>query len=102
MPQRRVNPFPNNPFLTTLKKEIFENIVGKGENAGNQHFLLFLQNILLCERILVHWHLSRVCCLFMLSVLKSIMFSVWDEISHVVDYYILVATRKVKVRVNFT
>ena len=25
----------------TLKKEAFENIVGKEENAGNQHFLLF-------------------------------------------------------------
>ena len=25
-----------------LKKKPFENIVGKGENAGNQHFLLFL------------------------------------------------------------
>ena len=24
-------------------KKAFENIVGKGENAGNQHFLLFLQ-----------------------------------------------------------
>ena len=24
-----------------LKKKPFENIVGKGENAGNQHFLLF-------------------------------------------------------------
>ena len=28
-------------IVTTLKKEAFENIVGKGENAGNQHFLLF-------------------------------------------------------------
>ena len=27
----------------TLKKRDFENIVGKGENAGNQHFLLFPQ-----------------------------------------------------------
>ena len=26
---------------TTLKKTAFENMVGKGENAGNQHFLLF-------------------------------------------------------------
>ena len=26
-----------------LKKKPFENIVGKEENAGNQHFLLFLQ-----------------------------------------------------------
>ena len=24
-----------------LEKEDFENIIGKGENAGNQHFLLF-------------------------------------------------------------
>ena len=28
-------------LLTILKKEPFENIKGKGENAGNQHFLLF-------------------------------------------------------------
>ena len=27
----------------TLKKMPFEKIVGKGENAGNQHFLLFPQ-----------------------------------------------------------
>ena len=27
----------------TLKKITFENIVGKEENAGNQHFLLFPQ-----------------------------------------------------------
>ena len=28
-------------LLNTLKKQPFENIMGKGENAGNQHFLLF-------------------------------------------------------------
>ena len=27
----------------TLRKKLFENIVGKGENAGDQHFLLFPQ-----------------------------------------------------------
>ena len=27
--------------LETLNKMAFENIVGKGENAGDQHFLLF-------------------------------------------------------------
>ena len=27
----------------TVEKRPFENIVGKGENAGNQHFLLFPQ-----------------------------------------------------------
>ena len=30
-------------LLTTLYKKPFEKIVGKGENAGNQHFLLFPQ-----------------------------------------------------------
>ena len=25
----------------TLQKRIFENVEGKGENAGNKHFLLF-------------------------------------------------------------
>ena len=28
---------------TQLRKEAFENILGKGENAGYQHFLLFLK-----------------------------------------------------------
>ena len=28
-------------FLRAPQKKAFENIVGKGENAGNQHFLLF-------------------------------------------------------------
>ena len=30
-------------LLTTQKKELFENIEGKGENTGNKHFLLFRQ-----------------------------------------------------------
>ena len=29
------------PLLTTLRKKPFENIMGKGANAGNQHLLLF-------------------------------------------------------------
>ena len=29
------------PFINDPYKKPFENIVGKGENAGNQHFLLF-------------------------------------------------------------
>ena len=28
-------------LITTLKKKVFENILEKGEHAGNQHFLLF-------------------------------------------------------------
>ena len=34
----------------TLKKKTFKNIVGKGENAGNRHFLLFQQCLLLYQR----------------------------------------------------
>ena len=29
------------PFAVSGKKKPFQNIVGKGENAGNQHFLFF-------------------------------------------------------------
>ena len=36
-------PYHTIPTLTTLRKMPFENILGKGENAGNQHFLLFPQ-----------------------------------------------------------
>ena len=38
----RVNSLPHNPdFKPHLKQKPFENIEGKGENAGIQHFLLF-------------------------------------------------------------
>ena len=37
-----INPLPQDSrLLTTLTERSFENIMGKGENAGNQHFLLF-------------------------------------------------------------
>ena len=37
-------------LLTTLYKTPIENIVGKGENAGNQHFLLLPQCFLPSKR----------------------------------------------------
>ena len=37
-------------LLTTLKKEALKNTGEKGENAGNQHFLLFPQCFLLYQR----------------------------------------------------
>ena len=33
-----LNPLPQSLLFTTLKKKPLENIVGKGENAGNQLF----------------------------------------------------------------
>ena len=43
----------------TLRKKAFENIVGKGENASNQHFLLFPQCFLpfLCQSSVFESHL---------------------------------------------
>ena len=35
-----------------LEQKLSENIVGKGENSGNQHFILFLQCFLLCQSII--------------------------------------------------
>ena len=39
-----LTPFHTIPILTTLEKEVFENIVGKRENFGNHRFLLFTQS----------------------------------------------------------
>ena len=46
----------------------FENIVGKGENAGNQHFLLFPQCFLPCQRQKSSFELRLFCRLQMLSI----------------------------------
>ena len=37
-------------LLTTLSKTPFENIEEKGENAGNQHFVLFPECFQPCQR----------------------------------------------------
>ena len=44
------------PTLTTLRKHPFENIAGKGENAGNQHFLLFQQSFLPLTKEIAIFH----------------------------------------------
>ena len=43
----RVNSLPHKPDFSRPYKRNLENIVGKGENAGYQHFLLFPQCFLL-------------------------------------------------------
>ena len=52
----------------TLKKKALENTVGKGENAGNQHFLLFSQGFLLYHREESSSKQSLICRLQMLSI----------------------------------
>ena len=59
-------------LLMTLRKTPFENIVGIGENAGNQHFLLFSQCFQsFSEKILI-FQSHLICCLQILSIRTSL------------------------------
>ena len=42
--------YPTIPTFNARKKKTIENTVGKGENAGNGHFLLFSQCFLLYQK----------------------------------------------------
>ena len=53
------------------KKKPFENIVGKGENTGNQHFLLFPQCLLPFPKQISIFGLYLFCCLHMLRIWTS-------------------------------
>ena len=64
-------------LLTTPREKTFENIVGKGENAGNQHFLLFPQCFLSFPNQISIFDLHLICSLQMLSIwtsLKNLLF----------------------------
>ena len=62
-----LNPLPHKPdFLTPLEKKALENIVGKRENAGIQHFLLFPQCFLLFPTQISIFELLLFCRLQML------------------------------------
>ena len=61
-------------ILMTLKRKALENIVGKGENAGNQHFLLFQQCFLTCHKQILLFAQLLKCCLQVLSIWTSVTF----------------------------
>ena len=46
------------PTFTTMRKKPLENIVGKGENAGSQHFLLFPTMFSTHHQIIFHFFLN--------------------------------------------
>ena len=74
-PQFQVQPFTTQSrFLTTLRKTPFENIVGKGENAGNQHFLLFPQCFPPFQKQISSFWSHLLCRLKMLSIWTSLKF----------------------------
>ena len=57
----RVNSFSTQSrLLTTLKKKALENTVGKGENAGKQHFLF--SHSVFCSVIDRNHHINIVVC----------------------------------------
>ena len=69
------NPSPGSEYLigqslvlTILKKQPFENTVGKGENAGTQHFLLFPQCFLTFQRQSPLFEPYLFCSLQMFSI----------------------------------
>ena len=53
-------------LLTTLNDKAFENIVGKGENTGNQQFFLFPQFFLPYPKQVLIFYLNLFCPLQML------------------------------------
>ena len=55
-------------LLTTLKQKALENTKGKGENAGNQHFLLFQQCFPLYHTEKSSFLQCLICRLQMLSI----------------------------------
>ena len=61
-------------LLTTQTEKPFENIVGKGENAGNLHFLLFPQCFLPFTKQISIFQSPLFCRLHMLSIWTSLKF----------------------------
>ena len=58
----------------TLRKKAFENILVKGENAGNQHFLFFPQCFLTFLKQILIFGSHLFCLLQMLSISTSLKF----------------------------
>ena len=67
-------------LLMTQIEGPFENILGKGENAGNQHFLLFPQCFLPFTKQISNFQ-SPLFCLHMLSIWTNKNVGVWKGLS---------------------
>ena len=70
----------------TLYKKTFENNVGKGENAGNQHFLLFPQFFLSFPQQILIFLSHLFCRLQMLSIQTSLKFCCLVELKKKITY----------------
>ena len=59
-------------LLMAPTEKPFENIEGKGENAGNQHFLLFPQCFLPLLKQIPIFQPHSTCCLQVFSIWNSL------------------------------
>ena len=62
------------PTFNDPKKKPFENIEGKEENAGNQHFLLFPQCFLSYPKQILPFESPLILCLQLLSIWTGVKF----------------------------
>ena len=68
-----IKPLPNDSrILMTPWRMPFKSMVGKGENAGDQHFLLFPKCFLLFDRQISSFELDLICRLQLVSTLTSL------------------------------
>ena len=65
------------PLLMTGGQKPFENFVGKGENASNQHFLLFKQCFLSFLKQISNFESHLLCHLQMVSIWTRLKFIMW-------------------------
>ena len=68
-------------FGKGLRKKPFENNVGKGQNAGNQHFLLFQQCFQYFPSQISNILTHLFCCLQMLSIWTNLKICRFEELN---------------------
>ena len=88
-----IYPLLYNPNLMTLRKKTSENIVGKGENAGNQHFLLFSQCFIPFQNQISIFDSLLFCHLEILLISRSLKFCCLLTISKTTNFRLLQSER---------
>ena len=81
-------------FLTTPIEKHFENIVGKGKTAGNQHFLFFLQRIVNVSKTEI---IFCFCTTFVLSPAN-----IFKQMANRIKFRIFIQTTKFTLHTYFT
>ena len=84
----------------TLRKRPFDNIVGKGENAGHQHFLLYPQCFLPIAKHILIFRSHLFCRLQVLSIwIQTEKLSFGKELrvnSLITQFQVLLTLRRLK------